>query len=59
VLLWQLGTNSVIRDDKLGDHGTSIRDGLKKIRGRFHSSVSANRRQTAALRAWLGARAEA
>jgi acyl-CoA thioesterase-1 len=31
-LLWQLGTNSVIRDDKLGDHGTSIRDGLKKIR---------------------------
>ncbi|MGB8671399.1 MAG: GDSL-type esterase/lipase family protein, partial [Pseudolabrys sp.] len=30
VVLWQLGTNSVIRDDKLSD--TSIHDGLKKIR---------------------------
>jgi len=32
LLLWQLGTNSVIRDHKLSDHDTSIRDGLKKIR---------------------------
>jgi len=32
LVLWQLGTNSVIRDDKLGDHDTSIRNGLKKIR---------------------------
>ena len=32
LVLWQLGTNSVIRDDKLSDHDTSIRDGLKKIR---------------------------
>ncbi|MGB6913888.1 MAG: GDSL-type esterase/lipase family protein [Pseudolabrys sp.] len=32
VVLWQLGTNSVIRDNKLSVHDTSIRDGLKKIR---------------------------
>lgn len=32
LVLWQLGTNSVIRDDKLSDHDTSIRNGLKKIR---------------------------
>ena len=30
LVLWQLGTNSVIHDHKIGD--TSIRDGLKKIR---------------------------
>ena len=32
LVLWQLGTNTVIRDHKLGDHGTSIRAGLTKIR---------------------------
>ena len=32
LVLWQLGTNSVIRDHKLADHGAAIRDGLKKIR---------------------------
>ena len=32
LVLWQLGTNSVIRDHKLSDHDISIRDGLKKIR---------------------------
>ena len=32
LVLWQLGTNSVIRDHKLDDHGASIRDGLKMIR---------------------------
>jgi acyl-CoA thioesterase-1 len=32
LVLWQIGTNSVIRDHKLADHGASIRDGLKKIR---------------------------
>ena len=32
LVLWQLGTNAVIRDDKLSDRDTSIRDGLKKIR---------------------------
>ena len=32
LVLWQLGTNSVIRDHKFTDHGASIRDGLKKIR---------------------------
>ena len=31
LVLWQLGTNSVIHDDKLSD--TSIHDGLDKIRG--------------------------
>lgn len=30
LVLWQLGTNSVIRDDRLSD--TSIHDGLNKIR---------------------------
>jgi lysophospholipase L1-like esterase len=30
LVLWQLGTNSVIRDDKLSD--TSIHDGLNRIR---------------------------
>jgi acyl-CoA thioesterase-1 len=32
LVLWQLGTNSVIRDQKIGAHDSSIRDGLKKIR---------------------------
>ncbi len=32
LVLWQLGTNSVIRDHQLGDHGLLIRDGLAKIR---------------------------
>jgi lysophospholipase L1-like esterase len=32
LVLWQLGTNSVLRDHKLGDHGASIRVGLAKIR---------------------------
>jgi lysophospholipase L1-like esterase len=32
LVLWQLGTNSVIRDHKLGDHGELIRLGLAKIR---------------------------
>jgi acyl-CoA thioesterase-1 len=32
LVLWQLGTNSVIRDQKIGAHESSIRDGLKKIR---------------------------
>jgi lysophospholipase L1-like esterase len=32
LVLWQLGTNSVIRDHKLGDHGELIRSGLTKIR---------------------------
>jgi lysophospholipase L1-like esterase len=32
LVLWQLGTNSVLRDHKLGDHGASIRFGLAKIR---------------------------
>ena len=32
LVLWQLGTNSVIRDHMLADHGASIRDGLNKIR---------------------------
>ena len=31
-MLWQLGTNSVIRDHKIADHGAAIRAGLKKIR---------------------------
>ena len=31
-MLWQLGTNSVIRDHAIGDHGALIRAGLKKIR---------------------------
>jgi len=32
LVLWQLGTNSVIRDQQITSHDTSIRDGLKKIR---------------------------
>jgi acyl-CoA thioesterase I len=32
LVLWQLGTNSIIRDYKLSDQDTSIREGLKKIR---------------------------
>jgi lysophospholipase L1-like esterase len=32
LVLWQLGTNSVIRDHKVTDRGDSIRGGLKKIR---------------------------
>jgi acyl-CoA thioesterase-1 len=32
LVLWQLGTNSVIRDHKLTDHGAMIRTGLTKIR---------------------------
>jgi lysophospholipase L1-like esterase len=32
LVLWQLGTNSVIRDQPLADHGAAIRDGLNKIR---------------------------
>jgi len=31
-VLWQLGTNSVIRDHMFTDHGAAIRDGLNKIR---------------------------
>jgi lysophospholipase L1-like esterase len=32
LVLWQLGTNSVIRGHKLGDHGVMIREGLSRIR---------------------------
>ena len=32
LVLWQLGTNSVIRDQMFTDHGAAIRDGLNKIR---------------------------
>lgn len=32
LVLWQLGTNSVLRDHQLADHGLSIREGLAKIR---------------------------
>jgi acyl-CoA thioesterase I len=32
LVLWQLGTNSVIRDHPLADHGALIRAGLAKIR---------------------------
>jgi acyl-CoA thioesterase-1 len=32
LVLWQLGTNSVLRDHQLADHGSSIRMGLAKIR---------------------------
>jgi lysophospholipase L1-like esterase len=32
LVLWQLGTNSVIRDQMFTDQGAAIRDGLKKIR---------------------------
>jgi acyl-CoA thioesterase-1 len=32
LVLWQIGTNSIIRDRMFPDHGASIRHGLKKIR---------------------------
>ena len=32
LVLWQFGTNSVIRDDKLNNHDVAIRQGLTKIR---------------------------
>jgi acyl-CoA thioesterase I len=32
LVLWQLGTNSVISDHMFTDHGAAIRDGVKKIR---------------------------
>jgi acyl-CoA thioesterase-1 len=32
LVLWQLGTNSVLRDHRLDDHGAAIRLGLAKIR---------------------------
>jgi len=32
LVIWQLGTNSVLRDHHLDDHGASIRAGLAKIR---------------------------
>ncbi len=32
LLLWQLGTNSLIRDHALGARGASIREGLNKVR---------------------------
>ncbi len=32
LVIWQLGTNSVIRDHKVTDHGASIRAGIAKIR---------------------------
>ena len=32
LVLWQLGTNSLIRDHQLNDRGANVRDGLNKIR---------------------------
>ena len=32
LVLWQLGTNSLLRDHQLNDRGANVRDGLKKIR---------------------------
>lgn len=32
LVLWQLGTNSLLRDHQLDDRGANVRDGLKKIR---------------------------
>jgi acyl-CoA thioesterase-1 len=32
LVLWQLGTNSVLRNHPVGDHGAAIRGGLEKIR---------------------------
>jgi acyl-CoA thioesterase-1 len=32
LVIWQLGTNSVIRDHKLSDHGALIHAGIEKIR---------------------------
>ena len=33
LVIWQLGTNSVIRDHQIGDHGAAIHAGIEKIRG--------------------------
>jgi acyl-CoA thioesterase-1 len=32
LVIWQLGTNSVIRDHKMSDHGAMIRAGIERIR---------------------------
>lgn len=32
LVLWQLGTNSIIRDHTSSEHGTAIREGLNRIR---------------------------
>ena len=32
LVLWQLGTNSVLRDHPMDDHGANIREGLTKIK---------------------------
>jgi lysophospholipase L1-like esterase len=32
LVIWQLGTNSVIRDHKMSDHGALVRAGIEKIR---------------------------
>ncbi len=32
LVLWQVGTNAVLRDQKISDNGASIREGLAKIR---------------------------
>ena len=32
LVLWQLGTNSVLRNHKIADHGAAIREGLARIR---------------------------
>jgi lysophospholipase L1-like esterase len=32
LVLWQLGTNSVVRDHHISDHGAAIRAGLERIR---------------------------
>ena len=32
LVLWQFGTNSVMRDDKFNNHNVAIREGLTKIR---------------------------
>ena len=32
LVIWQLGTNSVIRDHKVADHGAAIRSGIERIR---------------------------
>jgi lysophospholipase L1-like esterase len=39
LVLWQLGTNSVIRDHGLLDHGAMIRFGLNMIRTRLQSDI--------------------
>jgi hypothetical protein len=38
LVLWQLGTNSVVRGHSSGEHGALIRDGLAKIRS-IHADV--------------------